>query len=456
MVISMNQLLYEKALALQYNSQLGITKDEKDYAFTFIYPPSRALYDLKKSPYTNEIIELANLYIHIPYCTGRCSYCYFGCYNISTAPYSKQQYIIRLCKEMEMLYAQYGKIELLSIHFGGGTPSILDLDEIELIFNNIRKYFIVRTDVEITFECSPETITITKLKKLKECGVNRLNIGIQTLNDKLLKAINRRHNSQKAIEAINMAQLEGFENINVDIMYGLLGQTMEDWHNTLDFLVNMDIQSISTYRLRIHPNGKINDQVHLFDENKAIQMYIYMMDIMKEHSYYQCSSHKFAIKKEFAQKQIINKRGINKNTLIPIGMASYGFINNVIFWNERNMESYISKIDNCMMPFSIGYELNKEEQMARACVLGIHNVGGIDLIQYEKKFNETIYNRYGDVISNLQHYELLETDNYHLKLSELGMVFADEIALKFYSQEVISKLSSTKSKYGIFFDEILK
>ncbi len=449
-----NRLL-EKAMKIQTNDSLGIKKDEKDYAFTFIYPPSQVLHELKVNPYDEKKITSANLYVHIPYCTGRCTYCYFGCYSLSTSPVAKSMYVEKICREMEMICEKCGRIELQSIHFGGGTPTVLSEDEIARILISIRKCFVMEDDIEITFESSPETLTREKLQMLVDNGVNRLNVGVQTLNDQLLKSINRRHDAQKAIEGILLAKEIGLNNINVDVIYGLQGQTIEDWEKTLSTIFKLGLQSISAYRLRIHPKGKISNQINTFNEEIAIKMYIRMMEMMEEYEYYQCSSHKFAIKEELAQKQIVNKRGIRKNFLIPIGMAAYGYIDDTLFWNERTMEAYVEKIDNNILPFSIGYKLDKREEMAKSCVLGIHNVNGINLIEYREKFGEDISARYGDLIVHLQRHKLIDVTSERLKPSKLGMIFADEIATKFYSENVKNILSADKKKYGIFFEQIL-
>lgn len=447
--------LYEKALEIQQEKVLGLQKDEKDYAFTFIYPPSQVLYSLEHDDFLKTDVEVANLYIHIPYCTGRCNYCYFGAYSLSECTVKKADYVDYLIKQMKMIRKQYGKIKVLSIHFGGGTPTVLSEEEFEKIFVALRDNFNLEMCPEITCESSPETLTESKLKTLMKCGVNRLNIGVQTLNDKLLASINRRHDSSKAIEAITMAQNMGLKNINVDLMYGLQGQTMEDWEDTVERILKLKLQSVSTYRLRIHPKGKINDQVKQFNEQNVIKMYIRMLELMKENDYYQCSSHKFAIKEELVQKQIVNKRGIGNDTLIPLGMAAYGYIGNTVFWNERKMEDYVAKLDQGKWPYSIGYELNKTEEMAKVSVLGIHNIHGINLEKFREKFQVDLQDVYPELVEELLKWKLITISDSYLRPSLLGMVFADEIAVKFYSKDVMNELEKKHCKYGIFFDEIL-
>lgn len=451
----MKHELLKRALEVQHGGISELRKNEKDYAFTFIYPPSKVLYPITKEDIGIKVIKEANLYIHIPYCTGRCTYCYFGCYSLENAPLLKKQYVEKICKEMELINKNYGKIRIVSIHFGGGTPTTLTEEEINKVFKTIRACFELEAETEITFESSPETLVESKLKCMIDNGVNRLNIGIQTLDDTLLKSINRRHDSKMALDSVKLAKELGISNINVDVMYGLKDQNLDDWIYTLNTLLNMGIQSISTYRLRIHPNGKLKDDLKFFDEDKAIKMYVEMLDVMKKYGFYQCSSHKFAIKEEMVQKQIVNKRGIDKSTLIPIGMAAYGAIGNVVYWNERTMEKYVEKINEGTLPVAIGYVLDKAEEMAKVCVLGIHNVNGINLVKFKEKFGNDIMSVYGELIEKLEKYGLIEISATNLKPSALGMVFADEIATEFYSENVKSQLGVRSDKYGIFFDNIL-
>lgn len=448
-----NELLLE-ALKIQHNKKMGISKNEENYAFTFIYPPSKVLYSLQSDVVRDKKIIEANLYVHIPYCTGKCTYCYFGCYSLSNAPVKKYDYIEALCYEMQLINNRYGKIKLLSVHFGGGTPTTLTSEEIDKVFESIRRNFSISEGVEITFESSPETLTESKLKCIIDNGVNRLNIGVQTFNDRLLKSINRRHDSKKALEGIELAKKLGLTNINIDLMYGLRGQTMEDWIDAIEKVQYAGVQSISAYRLRLHPKGRLRNELKDFNEDRAIKMYITLLDMMEKEGYYQCSSHKFAIKEEMAQTQIVNKRGMGKNTLIPLGMAAYGNIDNVVFWNERTVEKYVKRVLSEELPISVGYIMNETEQMAKVCVLGIHNVNGIDLAKFENKFGINITDVYGEIINKLDGLGLIELSATHLKPSKLGMIFADEIATEFYSVDVKEKLKN--DKYGIFFDDILE
>ena len=172
----MDQSLFQQAIKIQNSTAIDIKKNEKDYAFTFIYPPSQVLYPLREGIFDNKEIKEANLYIHIPYCTGRCTYCYFGCYPLEKAPISREDYVNTMVKEIELVSSKYGKVRISSVHFGGGTPTTLSNAQFDSIFNAIRKNFDVADKLEITVESSPETLTEEKLECLVKNGVNRLNI----------------------------------------------------------------------------------------------------------------------------------------------------------------------------------------------------------------------------------------------------------------------------------------
>ena len=144
----MNHDLLNKAWEIQHSDVINLKKNEKDYAFTFIYPPSKVLYPIESSEIEGKKITEANLYVHIPYCTGRCTYCYFGCYSIASAPITKSVYVEKICSEMKMVTKYYGRVKLLSIHFGGGTPTTLSEDEINRIFRVIRECFVVGENIE--------------------------------------------------------------------------------------------------------------------------------------------------------------------------------------------------------------------------------------------------------------------------------------------------------------------
>lgn len=352
------------------SKKMQIHKDYKEYAFTFSYPPPQSLYKIDESNFDCvELDDEINIYIHIPYCTGKCSYCYFCCYELNKCTVKKSEYVSLLRHEIKLARNKYGKKIVSSIHIGGGTPTTLTELEFEEIFKCLFDNFAIKENIEITCESSPETVTLKKMRKLIDLGVNRLNIGIQCFNDDTLRIINRRHNSEVAIKAIEIAKSAGFKNINIDLMYGLPNQTLEDWKKTLDIANALEVQSISAYRLRLHPKSKLNEYDNLKHDDRMLEFYFTLVNKMEEFGFIQASSHKFSRQENTIQKQIISKRGIKKNELLSFGLSSYGYIGNILYWNSRTIEEYKNKINRNVLPYSLGYVLNESEQKSKSCVL---------------------------------------------------------------------------------------
>ena len=449
-----NQLV-DDAKKIQKNN-VQIHKDYKEYAFTFSYPPPQSLYEIDESIFNCvELDDEVNIYIHIPYCTGKCSYCYFCCYEINKCNVKKSEYVSLLCHEIELARSRYGMKNVASVHIGGGTPTTLTEFEFEKVFECLHRNFIIDQNIEITCESSPETVTLKKMRKLIELGVNRLNIGVQCFNDDILKKINRRHNSDVAIEAIENAKAAGFKNINIDLMYGLPTQTLEDWEKTLDIANELQVQSISAYRLRLHPKSKLEEFETLKQDDKMLEFYFTLVKKMEEFGFIQASSHKFSRKENTIQKQIISKRGIKNNELLSFGLSSYGFVGNILYWNSRTIEEYKKNIIRNLLPYSLGFVLDELEQKSKSCVLGIHNYKGVNIEDYNEYFKSDFENDFKKQIAFCKENHLAKIENEHFSLSKLGMAFSDEIAIMFYSDNVKKLLSEKEKRYGMFFDEII-
>ena len=194
---------------------------------------------------------MAGIYIHIPFCKKLCHYCDF---HKSLNLKDKGRMIKALVKEMELENGFLESEQVETIYFGGGTPSVLDYDEIMIIFEGLYKYFKISKDAEITYEANPDDLTKQYLKELVKTGINRLSIGLQSFSDQELKLLNRRHQSKTGINAVYDSKNAGFENISIDLIYGIPGMSIETWENNLDIAFQMEINHISAYHLTIEPN----------------------------------------------------------------------------------------------------------------------------------------------------------------------------------------------------------
>ena len=227
---------------------------------------------------------MAGIYIHVPFCKTRCIYC--DCYT-RTDLSKKSPYVAALCKEIELATDYLDGEAINTIYFGGGTPSQLTIEDLKLILNTISDRFTINENPEITLEANPDDLNEEYLSSLLAIGFNRLSMGVQSFNDEHLKSLNRRHSSQKAIDAVRMSQQAGFKNISIDLIYGLPQQTMSDWTESLDKAISLDIQHISSYHLIYEEGTKLfkllnSGRVNPVDEDTSLDMFSLMIDKLSE------------------------------------------------------------------------------------------------------------------------------------------------------------------------------
>ena len=318
-----------------------------------------------------------SVYIHIPFCDNICSYCDF-CKFIK-----KDEWIEKyLCALNTEINSKYKGEKLDTIYIGGGTPSCLNIEQLTKLFNII-KIFNKSQNIEFTFECNIENINEEKLKILYNNGVNRLSIGIQTFNEKYLSFLNRRHIKKDIVEKINLAKEAGFKNINIDLIYALPNQTLEELKEDINEFLKLDITHISTYSLIIEPNTKIfiNNNKNI-DEELDYEMYKYICDHLKENGYNHYEISNFG-KSGYESRH--NLTYWNNNEYYGFGLGASGYINNIRYDNTRNFTKYLK--GDYIKDF---HKLSMEETMENEFILGFRKVNGIDKKSFKNKYNKDI------------------------------------------------------------------
>jgi len=336
-------------------------------------------------------------YIHIPFCNSKCNYCAF----ISTCNLKLEiGYLISLLKDIDI---NYKKNNLSTLYFGGGTPSVLPIEHVKKIFSK----FNFEDNAEITFEINPENADINYLSALKDMGINRLSIGIQTFNDDILSAINRKHNSQEAIKAVNTAKEAGFKNISADLIYGLPNQTIEMFEKDLNMLKKLDLEHISLYGLKIEENsvyGKITPQ-NLPDNDTQADMYIKACETLNEYEHYEISN--FAISNKHFSKHNINYW--KNQEYYGFGCGAHGYENGIRYANALNIKEYI---ENPLMR-DFGHTETELEKLQEQIFLGFRLSEGINVKEINDKFNIDFNNKYKKILD-----KYIETN--HIKETENG------------------------------------
>lgn len=327
------------------------------------------------------------LYIHIPYCKQKCLYCSF--YSI---PNNKvdNEYIDALLKEI-LTYKTYS-YTIDTIFIGGGTPSLLTEDQFERLFGTIHDSFNLDLE-EVTVEMNPDSITESKLVILKECGVNRLSIGVQSFNDDELKAIGRIHNSRRAVDAIMLAN-KYFDNINIDLMIGLPHQTLDSIHNNLSILSKLDIQHVSVYSLILEEGTPLYNRVcnglNLPDDDETVEWYDEVVAYLSKLGFERYEISNFAIDGYRCKH---NLHCWQYKDYIGIGPSASSFLNGRRFTNQPDLCGYITNgasliIEDCDEP-------HKEYIM-----LALRTKEGIDKIYFNQRFGHNFDDLYKDIIDN--------------------------------------------------------
>lgn len=328
-----------------------------------------------------------SIYIHIPFCSNICSYCDF-CkvyYNSNLV----SEYLKQLDKEVKNSY----KGELIkTIYIGGGTPSVLNINELEILFSIINN-FNLSNDYEFTFECNVESLNYEKLEFLYKKGVNRLSIGVETFNEKFLNFLNRKHSKDDVFDIVNKAKKVGFKNINIDLMYAFNEQSIDDLCKDLDYVLELDVSHISTYSLIIEPHTKLYiSGVENIDDSLDYEMYRLICDKLKKYGFNHYEISNFC-KEGFESKH--NLVYWNNNNYYGFGCGASGYIGNVRYNNTRSINKYNSG------EFLLDQEvLNINTIIENEFILGLRKISGINICSFNEKYGNIFkYNVVNKLIS---------------------------------------------------------
>ena len=308
-------------------------------------------------------------YIHLPFCKSKCKYCTFVSFNRLDL---KEEYIKSLTREIDAKYR--GEIQN-TIYFGGGTPSLLSADEIKEILGK----FSFSDKTEISLELNPDDAAYEYLKKLKQVGINRLSIGAQTFDDEILKYIGRRHNSNQILDAVKNAKEAGFDNISIDLIYGLPFQTLDSLMADIDMTLSLKIQHISTYGLKIEDGSYFAKHLplNLPDNDIQADMYEKINEILSKNDFIRYEVSNFSLKK-FESRHNLNYW--NNEEYYGLGAAAHGYLGGVRYSNNENIENYI---ETPLFPFQ-KKELSEQEKLEEEIFLGFRKAEGIDIHKIKK------------------------------------------------------------------------
>jgi len=367
---------------------------------------------------------VAGLYIHIPFCKKACHYCNF---HFSTSLKNRKKIISSMIKEIEIKSIGYEDL-IETIYFGGGTPSLLSIIEIDSLIKAVIDNFKISKKPEITLEANPDDLNVSKLKELSNSLINRLSIGIQSFNDQDLKLMNRSHNSFDSINCIDNS-LKYFDNISIDLIYGMPNSNLISWEKNLNLALNWDLNHISAYALTVEPKTALEKYIQKeiilpLDEEFVYDQFNLMYDKLLDLNYINYELSSFAKKGYFSK----NNSGywLGKK-YVGIGPSSHSFDGFSRSWNVSNNTLYISDIQNNKM-YHQKEKLTHIDQYNEYIMTGLRTMWGISLINLQEKFGKKIQNHFVKKSKKFIESKLLIIENDLIKTSKKGKFLSDGIA----------------------------
>ena len=379
------------------------------------------------------------LYIHMPFCKQKCLYCDFVSY---ANKYGEVDRYIKCLKKEIVQYANENRIMhehglepkyiIKTIYIGGGTPSSIDEGYILSVIKTIKENFAVEEDAEITIEVNPGTVNKEKLEAYKQCGINRLSIGLQAVQDNLLKYIGRIHTFKDFENTYDYARQVGFDNINVDLMIALPGQTMDDVKESVKTIVGLKPEHISVYSLILEEGTPMYDMVQnkkleLPDDDTERQMYWYVKECLEKHKYKHYEISNFA-RQGFESKH--NMDCWNQKEYIGVGTAASSFMENKRYSNTDDLETYIENIEAGNMNKNLVLDevlMDDDERMDEFMMLGLRKIDGVNIREFEQRFNVNPIMRYCKTLDKLNSEGLIEVDTDCIRLSNKGIDLANVV-----------------------------
>lgn len=376
-------------------------------------------------------MEPVGVYIHIPFCVKKCNYCDFPSYPGLEGIF--HNYAQAVSTEMEKVAQEYGQPSADTVFIGGGTPSLLSSQDLSLILNGLFQSFSVPKDAEITLEVNPGTISHEKAEAWKGLGINRISIGLQAAQDHLLQAMGRIHTLGMFLESIRLVKEYGFTNINADIIFGLPGQTMADWMETVNLVLQAEVCHISAYSLQIE-EGTVwfqlqeDGKLPALDEDLEREMYHWAIKRLKDAGFHHYEISNFA-RPGFESRH--NLKYWTGRPYVGIGAAAHSFICNERIANTGNPVEYIQKIrDNASCRASCK-SIGPEEELSERFFLGLRLIEGVSLTGLKAEFGQQAVEKYSDTIQKLESKGLVTIAGDMLRLTAKGLDYANQVWMEF-------------------------
>jgi oxygen-independent coproporphyrinogen-3 oxidase len=374
----------------------------------------------------------AGIYIHIPFCESKCGYCDF----YSVTDLSKMDtFLSALQKEILLVSGELNNLNTFNtIYIGGGTPSILSTEQLHCILELIHKAFSIQTNAEITIEVNPGTLNKSQLQEYKTFGINRLSIGVQSFNDQELQFLGRIHDAGQSMQIISEANKAGFENINIDLIYALPGQTLNSWKASMKKASELKPAHISAYNLTIEKDTpfyelKKQGKLKIHTEYQEEKFFMLTDSFLSKAGYQHYEISNFARGKENESKH--NKNYWNHKHYLGFGPAAHSFWKNSRWGNCKSVREYYNKLNDNKRPLEFIETLSSRDLEFETIFLSLRTYKGLNLKKFQKKFEIDFAEKYKYTYLRLLDNDFAKLNNQYFYLTGKGMALYDEILPQF-------------------------
>ena len=363
------------------------------------------------------------LYVHIPFCKQKCMYCDFPAYQNLQDYY--ETYVYALVQEMDLWVSEHPESKakpIDTIYFGGGTPTELSIQQLQMIVDKIKSIFTIDKNCHMTIESNPGEVDLQYLTKLVKLGFNRISFGVQTFDDKALTMLHRSHNGEKAKQAVYEAKEAGFTDINIDLIYGLPRQSLEDIKRNLEIVKDLPINHISTYGLQVEVGTYLyhlvqKNLISIPNESIDESMYDTMMEGLKELGFERYEISNFAKDNSYSRHNLKYWHYVD---YLGFGAGAHSFYDGIRRSNNRNVMPYIQSVDRYIMPTIDTETITVERAQEDFCFLALRTKWGLDEQKFEDRFDVSVHNLFGNILEDLVTKGLLEYQNSSYHLSSEG------------------------------------
>lgn len=387
---------------------------------------------------SSKINQPGGIYIHIPFCVRKCPYCDF--YSITDLSL-KSRFVQALNREMEIV--ELDAFFFDTLYIGGGTPSVLNPDAIERIIKTVFLHFDFLPDAEVTIEVNPATVSFEQFRDYFKAGVNRLNIGVQSFQEGNLNFLGRIHSEVDAFLAYESARHAGFDNIGMDLIYGLPEQTKANWRFDLEHAVQMRPDHLSCYMLTCEPGTPLHQDLkggrfQRLNEVNVRDLFDLTIDYLESHRYVHYEISNFARRTDTTLALPVSRHNMKYWSFIPyvgFGPSAHSFIEPQRYWNCSDVKKYIREIEAGRLPIEEKEVLSTEQLMMEAIYLGLRTINGIDLAEFNQRFKVDFLRTFDKTITDLEKSGLLKIAQDHCALTRKGLSLLDSITSALTSLE---------------------